>query len=159
MKISKVQKRERLDFTEGLLVELYSTREIIAMLRDRFGIGHRAAEYYIADVQKRWLAESNANREAKIAEIEHTTNATIREARAAQNYGAAVQALNLKAKLHGLASRVELTGKNGGAVEVLNVGLLHESLRDLRACVEALDESTAEAPTTATADAPSARNE
>lgn len=81
------------------------------MLRDRFGIGHRAAEYYIADVQKRWLAESTAKREAKIAEIEHTTNAVIRDARASQNYGAAVAALGLKAKLHGLASKaIEHTG-------------------------------------------------
>jgi hypothetical protein len=111
----------RLAFVEDALAAMLPTDRVKREFRREFGVGERCAEKYLRRVLDRWEAEGKAavDRDAKRVEIEQGLNLTVRRALAGPrpDARAAVNALQLKAKLHGLAhDRLEHSGPAGGPI-------------------------------------------
>lgn len=116
----EVARREQ--FVEDALAEMQTVTQIKQAFRAEFKVGQRCAEKYVRRVHDRWQAEGKAtvDREAKRVEIERAADLAFRRAWQGPrpDARAAVAALQLKAKLHGLASETfKHTGPDGGPIQ------------------------------------------
>lgn len=115
----EVARRER--FVEDALAAMQTVEQVKRDFRAEFKTGQRCAEKYVRRVHDRWTAEGKAtvDREAKRVEIERAADLAFRRALEGPkpDLRAAAAILQLKAKLHGLASdRLEHSGPNGGPI-------------------------------------------
>ena len=115
---SEAERIERFEYMETLLASLYNTKQACLKFKKKFKLGDRTALRYVKLVKETWRSESEQTREERKAEIERATDALYRKSLNSDELSAALGALNLKAKLNGLANRIEHTGKDGEAIKV-----------------------------------------
>lgn len=117
-KATTEERQQRFEYMEALLTKLYTSKQAVRLFKKKFNLGTRTAERYIKLVQATWRSESEPTREERRAEIERATDDLYRISLKDSELSAALGALNLKAKLNGLATRIEHTGKDGEAIKV-----------------------------------------
>jgi len=116
--ITRDERARREAFVEDQLATFVPLRELYPAFRARFKTNLRTAQKYVRRVHEQWSKEGKGvDRDAKRVEIEHGADAAFRLAMARMDARAAVSALDLKAKLHGLLRvQTEVSGPNGGAI-------------------------------------------
>jgi hypothetical protein len=95
----------RLERVEELLVQGTRTMQLVALVAEEFEVTERQVLDDVAKVRDRWAAESEAGRPRKRAELEAQVEDLYGRCIAANDRKSAVQALQLKADLHGARIR------------------------------------------------------
>lgn len=100
--ITRKERERRMQWVADELARMTPLRDLYVKFSAQFGAGRRCAEKYVRRVHDEWAEAGAANRETKRAEIERSADLVYREALLAKNFKVAVQALDLKTRLHGL---------------------------------------------------------
>lgn len=99
------QRQTRLERVEELLVSGTRTMRLVATVMTEYDVSERQALDDVKAVRDRWAAESDAERPQKRAEMLAQVEDLYGRCLAANDRKAAVQALTLKADLHGARVR------------------------------------------------------